>query len=162
MSQSTGNPHGPGTLASSVRHLLRLSLRLNGIRLATVADATFAINVGLLRPIVRGRMVGIGRMSSHWALDVADRALHLPRCILRWVCFDTRGGGCIRIAAGIRDRERLTTVICFLREAAAGNVSVSLQDFFCRNFRVLLDEGSIAKHCLQVFGDLKVGGKISI
>lgn len=162
MSQSTGNPHGPGTLASSVRHLLRLSLRLNGIRLATVADAALAINVGWWRPIVRGRMAGVGRMSCHWALNVADRALHLPRGILRRVRFDTRGGGCIRIAAGIRDCEGLSAVVRFLREAAAGNVSVSLQDFFCRNLRVLLDEGSIAKHCLQIFGDLKGGGKISI
>lgn len=127
--QLTGNSHGSSTLPGPVGHLLTLSLGLNGIGLATVAATSFP-----WRSIVGGRTARVVRLTLHRTLYMTDGALHLPSGVLRWIRFDPRRSRCVRVAAGIRNRKRLATIVCFLRETSTSNITISLKNFLRRHF----------------------------
>lgn len=85
---------------------------------------------------------------------MANRALHLPGRILGWIGLDTRRSRGILPSAGIRDRQRFAAVIRLLRDTPPSNVSISLEDLLCRDFRIFFEEIGVAKYRLEIFGDL--------
>lgn len=90
-----------------------------------------------------------------WAGHMANRALHLPSCVLGGIGLDTCRRRGIAVSVGVGDRERLATVVRPLREAAPSNISVSFQDLLRCHFGIFPEESGIAEDGLQVLRNLK-------
>lgn len=130
--------HGTRTWTRSVGKVLALTLVIGCILLTVIAGAALTTIGGL-----RWLKVASGVSVAAGPSNMANRTLHLPGSILGGVGFNPcRGRGVLVVAVGWSDGESFPAIL--RSEAAPSNISVPFQDFFCRHFRIFLEESRIA------------------